>query len=236
MIGSWRYWANLGLSAKGDWYLPVSIFPQTVFVNLKINWRKQTIIEFIYKIYQNVSKILLFLYFLQTFTPKSISFSIQLNRKYCQKIIFKQFDKWNLHLCWMNQISWKLMFTDNKQRKLFRLYVFIQNEKVYRRLSTGYWPNGNLSFLIIYLSLPTTRLDLIQGQWPEGWLKVWFRGGEGQTWTDAWTLLDFAGHQAYLVQCGPDEPNWTWTQIWVQGCMPDYSLNWTARSSAIQGC
>ena len=36
------------------------------------------------------------------------------------------------------------------------------------------------------------------------------------------------------MQCGPDEPSWTWTQIWVQAHMPDYSLNWTARSSAIQ--
>ena len=36
-----------------------------------------------------------------------------------------------------------------------------------------------------------------------------------------------------LVQCGPDEPNWTWTQIWVQVSTLAYSLNWTARSSAI---
>ena len=33
-----------------------------------------------------------------------------------------------------------------------------------------------------------------------------------------------------LVQCGPDEPSWSWTQIWVQARMPAYSLNWTARS------
>ena len=39
----------------------------------------------------------------------------------------------------------------------------------------------------------------------------------------------------HLVQCRPDEPIWTWTQICVKACMPDYSLNWTARSSAIQG-
>ena len=36
------------------------------------------------------------------------------------------------------------------------------------------------------------------------------------------------------MQCGPDEPSWSWTQIWVQACMSDYCLNWTARSSAIQ--
>ena len=40
---------------------------------------------------------------------------------------------------------------------------------------------------------------------------------------------------ANLVQCEPDEPSWTWTQIWGQARMPDYSLNWTARSTAIQG-
>ena len=39
----------------------------------------------------------------------------------------------------------------------------------------------------------------------------------------------------HLVQCGPDEPSWTWTQIWVQAGMPDYSLNWTMKSSVIQG-
>ena len=37
------------------------------------------------------------------------------------------------------------------------------------------------------------------------------------------------------VQCGPDEPSWTWIQIWIQARIPDYSLNWTARSSGIQG-
>ena len=39
---------------------------------------------------------------------------------------------------------------------------------------------------------------------------------------------------AHFVQCGPDEPSWTWTQIWDQVRIPNYSLNWTARSSAIQ--
>ena len=39
----------------------------------------------------------------------------------------------------------------------------------------------------------------------------------------------------HLVQCGSDEPSWNWTQIWVQTRMPDYSLNWTTGSSAIQG-
>ena len=39
---------------------------------------------------------------------------------------------------------------------------------------------------------------------------------------------------ASLMQCGPNRPNWIWTQIWVQARMPDYRLNWTARSSVIQ--
>ena len=29
----------------------------------------------------------------------------------------------------------------------------------------------------------------------------------------------------HLVQCGPDGPSRTWTQIWAQAHMPDYSLN-----------
>ena len=39
---------------------------------------------------------------------------------------------------------------------------------------------------------------------------------------------------AHLVQYELDEPSWTWTQIWVQARVPDYSLNWTARSGTIQ--
>ena len=39
---------------------------------------------------------------------------------------------------------------------------------------------------------------------------------------------------AQLVQWGPDEPTWKWTQIWVQAHMPDYSLNMTAGSRVIQ--
>ena len=39
----------------------------------------------------------------------------------------------------------------------------------------------------------------------------------------------------HLVQCGANETYWTWTQVWVQARMPEYSLNWTTGSSAIQG-
>ena len=38
----------------------------------------------------------------------------------------------------------------------------------------------------------------------------------------------------HLEQCEPDEPRWTWTQICVQARMPDYTVNWTAKSSFIK--
>ena len=59
--------------------------------------------------------------------------------------------------------------------------------------------------------------------------------GEGWTQAEAWALLVIAGHRPHLVQCGPDEPSWTWTQTWVKARVHNNSLNWTARSSAIQG-
>ena len=40
---------------------------------------------------------------------------------------------------------------------------------------------------------------------------------------------------AQSVQCWPYGPRWTWIQTWVQSRMSEYSLNWTTRSSAIQG-
>ena len=58
-----------------------------------------------------------------------------------------------------------------------------------------------------------TRMSIIVGT----------RGGEGLCWSSA-----------YLVHCGPDEPSWTWNQIWVQAPLPNDWLNWTTRSSAIQ--
>ena len=59
----------------------------------------------------------------------------------------------------------------------------------------------------------------------------------GKGWSGTSRGLSLAGQcwsSDHLVQCGPDEPSWSWTQIWVQARMPDYSLNWTS-SSAIQG-
>ena len=40
---------------------------------------------------------------------------------------------------------------------------------------------------------------------------------------------------ATLVICSLSAMWAWWAQIWVQALMPDYSLNWTAKSSAIQG-
>ena len=128
---------------------------------------------------------------------------------------------------------------------------------------------------------PAEAGDLLAKAWPP---KV--RGEEGRGRSDPSRSSSAAGlcwSSAHLVQCGPDEPSYTWTQTWVQACMPvvslvqyrystgtsrrvgnsirerltlfppevvrhwlshwvyssgitmlDYSLNWTARSSAIQ--
>ena len=65
----------------------------------------------------------------------------------------------------------------------------------------------------LYLSLPPTRQDSTQSQWPEGRSLWGFRGGDGRARAEARTLLE------------PNEPSWSWTQIWVQARMPAYSLN-----------
>ena len=71
-----------------------------------------------------------------------------------------------------------------------------------------------------------------QGQRYKGRFTVGAKGEGVWAWAEAWALLDYAGHS---VQCEPDEPSWTWTKsMGVQTGMPDYSLNWTKRSSAIQ--
>ena len=49
-----------------------------------------------------------------------------------------------------------------------------------------------------YLSLPYTRQNLTQGQWPKGRIKVRIRGREGRARAEARTLLDFAGHRLTL--------------------------------------
>ena len=66
--------------------------------------------------------------------------------------------------------------------------------------------------------------------------KVDYSGNLGAGWSGmsrgssptglCWSLANF-------VECGPNKPSWSWTQIWIQVRMPAYSLNWTARSSAI---
>ena len=85
----------------------------------------------------------------------------------------------------------------------------------------------------VYLSLPPTRQDLTQGQRLEGRLLWGFRGIGRLGTSRGSNLARLCWLSARLLQCGPDEPSWTWTQICVQARMPDYSLNWTTRSSAI---
>ena len=69
--------------------------------------------------------------------------------------------------------------------------------------------------------------------WP---LKVWREVGRGRSDSNRNSSpVGFSWSSVHFVQCGPDERSWTWTQIWVQARMPKYSLNWTARPSAIQG-
>ena len=65
-----------------------------------------------------------------------------------------------------------------------------------------------------YLSLLATRQDLTQGQMTQRSIIVGIRRGEGRTRA----LFDYAG----LMSLAGHEPK------------SDYSLNWTARSSAIQ--
>ena len=87
---------------------------------------------------------------------------------------------------------------------------------------------STISVFLVYLSLPLTRQDLTQCQWPEGWFIVGVKGGGDWAQAEAWALLVYVGHRF------TDEPCWTWIQMQVQAWMPDYSLNWTKRSSAIQ--
>ena len=63
--------------------------------------------------------------------------------------------------------------------------------------------------------------------------------GEGRERSDpSWgsSPAGLCWSSAHLVQCGPGESSWTWTQTWVLERMRDYSFDWTARSSAIQTC
>ena len=46
-----------------------------------------------------------------------------------------------------------------------------------------------------YLSLPPTKQDLTQGQWPEGRFIVGFKGGECRARAETRTLMDYAGHR-----------------------------------------
>ena len=64
------------------------------------------------------------------------------------------------------------------------------------------------------------QTGLTQDQWPEGRLEWGFRGEEGRSRAEAESSTQ---HNVGLM-----------TQIWVQARMPDYSLNWTAKSQGWQ--
>ena len=81
-----------------------------------------------------------------------------------------------------------------------------------------------LYMIFISASKQTGRRSIIVG--------ICGRGRLGTSWVSSSAWLCWSS--THLVQCGLDEPNWAWTQIWVQARMPNYSLNWTARSSVIQ--
>ena len=79
------------------------------------------------------------------------------------------------------------------------------------------------------ICLSPTRLDLKQSQWPEGRFIVGLReeGGKRRGGTSQGSSpVGLCWSSAHLVQCKPDEPNWTWTQTWVRARLLDYSLNW----------
>ena len=63
------------------------------------------------------------------------------------------------------------------------------------------WEKSDIKHLVFilvwYLSLPPTRRDLTQGQWPEGRLKEGIKDSEGRARAEAQTLLDFLGPSTY---------------------------------------
>ena len=85
-----------------------------------------------------------------------------------------------------------------------------------------------------YLPLPPTWQGLTQGQWPEGRLK-WRLGevdvGHEPRLEPCWSMLLIDPLSAMWELMSQSDLG---PKIWVQARMPGYSLNWTARSSAIQ--
>ena len=86
----------------------------------------------------------------------------------------------------------------------------------------------------LYLSLPPIREEVTQGQWPEGQIIVGIKGKEGRALAEDRTWLDYACHRPALckvdlMSLAGHGPNLG------PAHMPDFSLNWTSRSSALQG-
>ena len=113
---------------------------------------------------------------------------------------------------------------DTFQIKLY--FWVLYSYSVTRKCLPSLLENCRIFQIRLYLSLPPTRQDLTQGQWLEGLL----RGGEGRV---------IAKARAMLVT-GLLSAMWAWWALLDMdpnlgpGTIPDYSLNWTARSSAIR--
>ena len=58
-----------------------------------------------------------------------------------------------------------------------------------------------------YLPMPPTKQGLTQGQWSEGRLKWWIRGGEGRARAEVRSPAGLCCSSTHLEQCDPDEPS-----------------------------
>ena len=90
----------------------------------------------------------------------------------------------------------------------------IEWEKVIKQLmkKTALWG---------YLSLPDRTSQNVND--PKVGSKWGLGEGKIQARAEARAQLFYAGHRP-TVQWGPDDPSWSWTQIWAQARMPDYSI------------
>ena len=117
---------------------------------------------------------------------------------------------------------WRLLKTCSK------LLGYLNKQKV--RL----WPKISKSFQYICLCLSPDRTRQNVNDLNVDYCRGWGNRRSGSSRDSNPVGLYWSS--THLVLCEPDEPCWTWAQIWVQALMSDYSLNWTKGSSAIQCC
>ena len=100
-------------------------------------------------------------------------------------------------LCWVCGRDW-LDFTSSSpggkdSNRTFGSLVWWWGRRPLEE-GTDTFPPGS-----VYLSLPPTRQDLTQSQWPEGRIIVGIKGGGGRAWAEARAEAqaeeDYAGHQ-----------------------------------------